>query len=132
MKNYRERKTGFILEGMDEKRKSPRFKMKQLIGFQANVEEYLWAEGVDISPLGISCFSNEPIDPNTNVFFMLSLSHEGGESSVRGEGYVLRSEKVGDRYRFGIKIDHIFDQDKANFQTFLESLEEETEGAASS
>jgi hypothetical protein len=107
---------------MDEMRKTPRFKIKQLIGFQAIKEEYLWAEGLDISSAGISCIADEAIEPDTNVFFMISVYGAGGEGSVRGEGYVLHSEQEGGRCRFGIKIDRIFDEDKPRFDAFLEEL----------
>lgn len=96
--------------------------MKQLIGLQAMKEEYLWAEGLDISSAGISCITDEAIEPDTNVFFMLSVYSAGGEGSVRGEGYVLHSKKEGGRCRFGIKIDRIFDEDRPRFDAFLEEL----------
>lgn len=98
--------------------------MKQLIGFQPNREEYLWAEGVDISPIGISCLSDNEIEPNLNVFFMLSLDDSPAGSSVRGEGYVLRVEHFQGRYRFGIKIERIFEEDRPRFEAFLASLSE--------
>jgi len=109
---------------MDEMRKIPRFKMKQLIGLQAMKEEYLWAEGLDISSAGISCIADEEIEPNTNVFFMINVYGTGtaGEGSVRGEGYVLHSSTELGRCRFGIKIERIFDEDKARFDAFLDEL----------
>jgi len=103
-------------------RKTPRFTMKQLIGLQAMKEEYLWAEGLDISRAGISCQSEEAIEPGTNVFFMLGVRGESGEGSVRGEGFVLHSRQEGGRCRFGIRIESIFEEDKTRFDAFLEEL----------
>lgn len=103
-------------------RKTPRFKMKQLIGFQAMKEEYLWAEGLDISRAGISCVADEEIEPDTNVFFMMDVYGTAGEGLVRGEGYVLHSSKELGRCRFGIKIERIFDEDRARFEAFLDEL----------
>jgi hypothetical protein len=109
---------------MEEKRAAPRFKINQLIGFQANREEYLWAEGLDISRLGLSCLSEEPIDPGTNVFFMLSLSDaDGTKHDVRGEGYVSHSRGEGGKCRFGIKLERVYEEDKPYLEAFLASLE---------
>jgi hypothetical protein len=120
---------------MNEKREAPRFKISQLIGFQANKEEYLWAEGLDISRKGISCVSEEAVDPSTNVFFMLKLSGPEGERTIRGEGYVSHSREEIGKCRFGIKIERIFEEDKPHLEAFLASLEAsanaEDEAAAS-
>ncbi len=104
---------------MEEKREAPRFKINQLIGFQANKEEYLWAEGLDISRKGISCVSKETIEPSTNVFFMLKLSNQDGEQTVRGEGYVSHAHEEDGRCRFGIKIERIFEEDQPYLDAFL-------------
>lgn len=108
-----------MIVAMEEKREAPRFKINQLIGFQANKEEYLWAEGLDISRKGISCVSKEMIDPSTNVFFMLKIADPEGERTVRGEGYVSHARDEGGRCRFGIKIERIFEEDLPYFEAFL-------------
>jgi hypothetical protein len=108
---------------MDEKREAPRFKISQLIGFQANKEEYLWAEGLDISRSGISCLSEEAIDPSTNVFFMLKLAFPDGERTVRGEGYVSHASGEGGKCRFGIKTERVFEEDRPCLEAFLAALE---------
>jgi hypothetical protein len=104
---------------MEEKREAPRFKINQLIGFQANKEEYLWAEGLDISSKGISCISKEAVDPSTNVFFMLKLDAPEGERTVRGEGYVSHAHEEDGRCRFGIKFERIFEEDLPFLEAFL-------------
>jgi hypothetical protein len=110
---------------MEEKRESTRFRVKQLIGYYPNREEYLWAEGVDISRGGISCVANGPVDALTNVYFMMSVPSPAGDRNVRGEGYVAHSHMEGDKCRFGIKIESIFEEDKAALEAYFVSLESE-------
>jgi hypothetical protein len=108
---------------MEEKRTAPRFKLNQLIQYGDNREEYMWAEGVDISRGGISCVANESVDPYTEVFFMLRVQGPVGEHDIRGEGSVTYSRFEGGKYRFGIKMERIYDEDKPYLDDFIASLE---------
>ena len=107
---------------MDEKRETPRFAISQMIGYYPNREEYVWAEGIDISMGGISCRSKEPIEVLTNVFVMVSVRTPDGERLVRCEGYVAHSEMVDGMCRFGIGVTRIFEEDRPSLEAYLASL----------
>ncbi len=108
---------------MEEKRSSRRFRINQLIGYFPNREEYLWAEGIEISRGGLRCSSAAAVDPLTNVFIMIGVPAPEGERLVRCEGYVAHSRMEGDRCVFGIRIEHVSDEDKPYYDTYLEGLE---------
>jgi hypothetical protein len=110
---------------MEEKRKTPRFKIKQLIGCHGDREEYLWAEGIDISLGGISCRAKAPIATMTNLFVMVSVPDPEGEHLVRLEGYVAHSEMEEGFCRFGVKISRIYDEDRPYLEDYLAKLEAE-------
>lgn len=110
---------------MEDKREEPRFRIKQLIGYHPNREEYFWAEGLDLSRNGISCVSNEAVDAMTNVFFMLSVPGPEGEHSLRGEGYIAHSHMEEGKCRFGIKIERVYEEDKPFLEAYLARLETE-------
>jgi len=112
---------------MEDKRESPRFAISQLIGYYPNREEYLWAEGINISMGGISCRSKEAIDTLTNVFIMVSVRGSDGERLVRCEGYVAHSEMVDGFCRFGVNITRIFDEDRPYLEAYLASLSQGAE-----
>ncbi|MGO8693519.1 MAG: PilZ domain-containing protein [Rectinemataceae bacterium] len=108
---------------MEEKRSAPRFRINQLIGYFPNREEYLWAEGLNLSRGGLSCSSAEPIDPLTNVFLMLSVPGDNGERLVRCEGFVAHSQMAGGRCLFGIRIQRVSDEDKPYLDAYIAKLE---------
>jgi hypothetical protein len=110
---------------MVEKRMSPRFNINQLIGYFPNREEYLWAEGLELSRGGLRCSSPAPVDPLTNVFAMIGVPVGEGERLVRCEGFVAHSHMEGDRCIFGIRIEHISEEDKPYFDAYVDLLEAE-------
>jgi hypothetical protein len=110
---------------MDEKRHDRRFRINQLIGYFPNREEYLWAEGHDMSRGGISCSSTAPVDPMTNVFVMVGIPSSEGEKLVRCEGYVAHARMEGGRCVFGIKIMHVSEEDLPILDAYIESQEKE-------
>lgn len=110
---------------MDEKRERPRFRIRQMIGYFPNREEYLWAEGLDMSIDGISCRSKAPVDPLTNLFVMISIPSPEGERLVRCEGYVAHSRMEEGSCRFGVKIERIPEEERPFVEAYLASLTEE-------
>lgn len=108
-----------------ERRKSPRFKISQMIGYFPNREEYLWAEGIDISRGGISCISKSPIDPLTNLYLMLSIPSSEGECLIRCEGYAAHSRMKDGQCHFGVRITRIEDEDRERLDAFITAMESE-------
>ncbi|HOX33217.1 MAG TPA: PilZ domain-containing protein [Spirochaetales bacterium] len=109
---------------MEEKRKSPRFKINQLIAYLPNREEYLYAEGLDLSRGGMKCRSSQLVEPMTNLFMMLKLPQPGAEMrTVQCEGYVSHARMDGPSCVFGVTINSVFEDDKAFFDSYMASLE---------
>ena len=111
---------------MNEKRGDRRFKINQLIGYFPNREEYLWAEGLNLSRGGISCSSAQAIDPLTNVYVMIGVPGASGERLIRCEGYVAHSQMVEGRCQFGIRIEKISEDDRPYLEAYIEKLENES------
>jgi c-di-GMP-binding flagellar brake protein YcgR len=111
--------------GQPERRSLPRFSINQLIGYFPNREEYLWAEGVNLSLGGVQCASREPIDPLTNVFMMLNIPTSEGERLVRCEGSVTYSRMENERCIFGVRFEDIAAEDRKLLEKYLASLKEE-------
>jgi hypothetical protein len=115
---------------MDEKRMAPRFKINQLIGYFPNREEYLWAEGLDLSRGGVSCTTAAPIDPLTNVYLMLEVpvtgsANPGEKRMIRCEGFVAHSEMVDGKCKFGVRISRVSEEDQPYLEAYYAMLETE-------
>jgi hypothetical protein len=110
---------------MNEQRTTPRFNIKQLIGFQGEGQECLWAEGIDISLGGISCRARGSIPQLTALLVMVGVPDLEGEHLVCVEGYVAHSETEGSFSRIGVKITRIYDEDRPYLEDYLAKLEAE-------
>lgn len=108
---------------MTEKRKERRCKISQMIGYFPGREEYLWAEGIDLSHEGLQCISDAPIDPLTNLYFMLELKVGDMTRVIRCEGFVKHSTMEDGRCRFGVKIQSISEEDREHLEAFLDEQE---------
>jgi c-di-GMP-binding flagellar brake protein YcgR len=104
---------------MIERRKSPRFQVRQMIAYFPGREEYLWAEGVDLSLDGLKCRSKEPLDPLTTIYFMLELPVEGKVETIRCEGFVAHSHCEDGACSFGIQFQDMSETDKRHLEDYL-------------
>ena len=107
-----------------ERRKEERCKISQMIGYYPGREEYLWAEGIDLSREGLRCVSDHPIDPLTNLFLMLELTVGDVTKQVRCEGFVKHSHLENGRCTFGVKIERISDEDRHHLDAYLQQVED--------
>jgi len=107
---------------MEEMRSSPRFKINQLIAYVDDREEYLHADGLDISRGGIKCSSPRAVDPMTDIYVMMKVPSPGGEHLVRCEGYVSHSTKTAEACVFGVCISSIEPEDQPYFDAYIASL----------
>lgn len=112
-----------IIASMTEKRKEQRCSISQMIGYFPGREEYLWAEGVNLSHEGLLCVSDNPIEPLTNLYLMLELSAGGVTKTLRCEGYVKHSHMEGGRCSFGVKIETMSDEDRLHLNAYLAERE---------
>ncbi|MDA8409358.1 MAG: PilZ domain-containing protein [Treponema sp.] len=109
---------------MTERRQARRCKISQMIGYFPGREEYLWAEGIDLSSEGLRCVSDNPIDPLTNLFLMLELKVGETTKQVRCEGFVRHSRMEEGRCVFGVKIERISEDDRQHLEAYLKQIEE--------
>jgi c-di-GMP-binding flagellar brake protein YcgR len=113
-----------------EKRKAERFRINQLIGYYPNREEYLWAEGVEISAGGMRCTCKDALDPLTNVYLMVGLPGPQGERLLHIEGYVAWSSMEEGRCLFGVSFQNMGEEDKRLLEEYLANLSEGIVGVA--
>jgi hypothetical protein len=114
----------------NERRTEKRFRIGQMIGYYPSREEYIWAEGIDLSLGGLSCISKAPISPLTQLFVMITIPGPEGDKQVRCEGYVTHSHFEEGMCHFGVRIQRIDEGDKPLLDRYLEALDGE-KGAAS-
>jgi len=111
--------------GEEERRMAERFRIDQMIGYYPNREEYLWAEGLNLSAGGLQCSSKEAVDPLTNVYLMIGVPSAEGEHLVHCEGFVAYSRIEEDGLcRFGVRFESIAEEDKPFLNAFLGQLGE--------
>lgn len=113
-----------------DKRQDSRFRINQLIGYYPNREEYLWADGIDLSAGGMRCTSREALEPLTNVFLMVGLPGPEGERLVRCEGYVAWSRMEEGGCVFGVSFEHIAEEDKPYLDDYLATLSGQSPGVS--
>lgn len=105
-----------------DRRKEERFRIQQMIGYGPGREEYLWAEGVDLSLSGMSCITTRPVDPLTELYIMIDIPAEGRWKQVRVEGYIAHVTLHGDFYHFGVIFTDVSDNDRENLEAYLDKL----------
>ena len=105
-----------------EQRQEPRFRINQLIGYFPNREEYLWAEGINISAGGLRCRSKAAIDIDTKVYMMISVPEGEGERLVRCEGLVVHSHMEAGTCIFGVRFDNVEEEDRPHLEAYLALL----------
>ena len=110
---------------MEEKRHEPRFRIRQLIAYGPTREEYVFAEGINLSHTGLSCRSAQLVEPMTNVFLMIKVPGAEGERQVRCEGYVSHSHMIEGQCVFGVRITEVYEGDRPYLEAFIASLEAE-------
>jgi hypothetical protein len=118
---------------MNERRRSPRFKIGQLIEVSFGREYFLQAAGINISEHGLLVETAEAPDPGSRVFIMLEVRHphgprkaDGSPESIQLEGFVSRAEGEDGGYLVGIEFGHILDPEtKRSLDLIIESVKED-------
>lgn len=102
-----------------DRRRSPRYVLHQLVSLGFAREKYIHAEAVDISTHGIGCVSDSPVDLYSRVFIMLQGEPTEENPPISCEGIAVRCEKLGkERYSLGIEFTDIFEFDLARIAKF--------------
>lgn len=114
----------------DERRRSTRFRIGQLVEVSFGRETFLQAEGINISEHGILCETADAPDPGAHVFLMLEVRGEaprnpqGSPQIVEIEGFVARTEGSDGAYQVAIEFADIPDAEtKRALQTIIAALD---------
>ncbi len=115
---------------MDERRRSPRVRLSQLVEVGYGREYYLQAAGVDLSDHGLLCETAEAPEIGTRVFVMLEVrgdgprNADGAPQNIELEGVVARTEEVDGGYHVGIEFAAIRDEEtKHALDTIIDHLQ---------
>ena len=104
----------------NERRRSNRYKLSQLVELQFGRETFIPAVGADISSLGIGCISADPVDLYSRMFFMLQLNPEAQEPEIRGEAIVVRCNPLEDgNYDLGLEFSEMTSSMVQKVENFL-------------
>ncbi len=109
-----------------ERRRSPRFTIRQLIEIDYGKESYLRAEGINISRSGLLCTTEPEISPSSRVFLSLDFP---GNDPINCEGFVVRSKPHGASSEVAINFTEFKENDAERFVELFEKWERE-QGAA--
>lgn len=106
----------------DERRAKPRFDVHQFVDISFMKEEFIPVKGLNLSENGILVRAEQPLEPYTKIFFMLSL--EGDQESIRGEGISIRCDSDDEGFLLGVQIIDMKYGDKLKLKSFLDKLKE--------
>lgn len=104
----------------NDRRKSERFRLNQLIDVGFGREDFVYAEGRDISATGIGCETTHPVDPSTHMYMMFQVGPQHDRTTIQCEGVVTRCTSVDhDKYDIGIEFTEMQDRDRVTLIAYL-------------
>lgn len=103
----------------EERRKSPRFTINQMIELDMGRETFIAAEGVNISDEGILCHSSESLDPYSRVYMQISLDGGKKKQTVSCEGVVVRCKKNKKNYDLALEFSDLEENDRKKIHSFV-------------
>jgi len=99
-----------------------------MVAYDLGRELYLKAKGVDISIGGMTFVSDEYVDPLLSVWLSFSVPEpDGSWHQLEAEGSVVSVSDCGEGCRFGVTFTRMSQEDRADFEAFIERLESGTE-----
>ena len=107
---------------MDERRSKPRYRITQFLKLGLLEDTFLHAKGKDLSETGLACFTDEYIEPSTQVFIMLSLDGDDLESFIKCEGMTIWCTELDDKeYEVGVEFTRLFEVDRKKINRYFRS-----------
>ncbi len=95
-----------------------------MVAYDLGREIYLKAKGVDISIGGMTFVSDEYVDPQLSVWLSFSIPEpDGSWHQLEAEGCVVSVSDYGEGCRFGVTFSRMTQEDRADFEAFIERLE---------
>lgn len=109
----------------DERRASKRFKLSRMTAYDLGREKYIRAKGLDISRGGMAFVSEEYVEVGVPVWLSFSIPEpDGSWHEMEAEGTIVNSSDFTQGCRFGVLITRMAPGDRADFDAFLDGLEE--------
>jgi len=105
--------------GGAERRREPRYTIKQMVAVSYAHEEFIAAHGLDLSSGGISCRTTSPLDVGQEIFLLLGL---GKDETMSCGGVVLHVAPEGSGYKAGIQFVNLSAEDRARLDAHLGTL----------
>ncbi len=103
-----------------QKSRAKRFQIAQLIDISNNRENFIPAQGINVSKTGILVETPEDIEIHSRIYFL--LQYPGSEESFEMEGIVVRGEKKGKKYEIGMEFIFDYSEQKKELQKFIDLL----------
>lgn len=102
-----------------ERRKTPRFSINQMIEMEMGKENFISAEGVNISEEGLLCHTSESMEPYSRVYMQISFEKSQKKQTIACEGVVVRCKKNKKNFDTALEFADIDETDKKKIHTFV-------------
>ncbi|KGE71413.1 PilZ domain-containing protein [Spirochaeta lutea] len=103
-----------------ERRRAPRYRLHQLVHLDMGREDFIPADGLNISTTGLACLTDLAQDVGSRMFTMFQLDPSSEESLVKCEGIVSRCDaKPNGEFEIGVEFTDILESDKRKIEEYL-------------
>lgn len=102
------------------KARAKRFNITQLVDISNNRENFISAQGVNISESGILVEADEDMEIHASAYFL--LEYPGSDESFEIEGIVVRSEKKGKKFHIAMEFTFDFSEQKKEVKKFIKLI----------
>lgn len=101
-----------------ERRKSPRFLINQMIEMELGKENFISAEGINISEEGLLCHTSESLEPYSRVYMQIAL--EGTKKQIiTCEGVVVRCKRNKKNFDMALEFADLDESDRKKIHNFV-------------
>ena len=106
---------------IEEKRRSERFKLNQLIKLSFGKETFVQSEGINISENGLSCKTAEYVEPYTELYLLFTIPLDNQPKEISGEGVVVWSKDEKGKYTIGVEFTYLSEEDLDSLTNYLKN-----------
>ncbi len=107
---------------MGENRRHDRFNIYQMIQLGFGKENYIAAEGINISEGGMLCRIGSDVDVYSKLFLLFDIPLDEGRHEIKCEGLITYSMKAEDGFDVGISFTDLSEEDKDKLRAFFQEL----------
>lgn len=102
-----------------EKRSHPRFQINELVEIDYGHEQYISAEGINLSKNGVLCKTQDECPLYSKIFMMMTLPYKKKSRIIDFEGVVIRSKHTRGGWETGINITSMKPASRAIFDEVM-------------